>query len=247
MGIGGTRILVVGASSGIGRAIAEGALARGARVAMSARRDELLATIGTGADTRAVPLACDVSDADACAAMVGEAITRLGGLDALVYAAGCYRLVTVADASAADWKQAFAVNVIGAAIAVKAALPALTASRGRAVFLSSEVVRQPRAGVVAYGTSKAALDHLVLGLRTEVDDVAFTSVVIGATGDTELGRETPRDTLAQYVQQWKRGGFHMAGLMQPSEVADEVLHVLESDVHVLTVEVQPRPQGGEVG
>jgi NAD(P)-dependent dehydrogenase (short-subunit alcohol dehydrogenase family) len=247
VGIDGSRILVVGASSGIGRAIAESALSRGAHVAMAARRAELLERISATAESRAVPLTCDVSDAAACMAMVDDAIARLGGLDALVYAAGCYRLVTVADASPADWEQAFAVNVIGAAISVKTALPALRESRGRAVFLSSEVVGQPRAGVVAYGSSKAALDHLVQGLRTEVDDVSFTTVVIGATGDTDLGRVTPRDTLSQFVQQWERGGFRIAGMMRPSSVADEVLHVIGSDVRVFTVEVQPLPEvtGGE--
>jgi NAD(P)-dependent dehydrogenase (short-subunit alcohol dehydrogenase family) len=242
VGIDGARILVVGASSGIGRAITERALARGAHVAMAARRAELLERIGTTAGSRAVPLTCDVSDAGACVAMVDDAIARLGGLDALVYAAGCYRLVTVADASPADWEQAFAVNVIGAAMSVKTALSALRESRGRAVFLSSEVVGQPRAGVVAYGSSKAALDHLVRGLRTEVDDVSFTSIVIGATGETDLGRATPRDTLSQFVQRWERGGFRIAGMMPPSAVADEVLHVIDSDVRVFTVEVQPRPQ-----
>jgi len=245
VGIDGTRILVVGASSGIGRAIAEGALDRGAHVAMAARRVDLLETIRGATGSRAIALECDVSEAGACVQMVDDAIARLGGLDALVYAAGCYRLVTVADASPGDWQQAFAVNVIGAAMSVKAALPALRERRGRAVFLSSEVVGQPRAGIVAYGSSKAALDHLVRGLRTEVDDVSFTSVVIGATGETDLGRVTPRETLTEFVQQWERGGFRIAGMMRPSAVADEVLHVLESDVRVFTVEVQPRPQDAD--
>jgi NADP-dependent 3-hydroxy acid dehydrogenase YdfG len=238
----GSRILVVGASSGIGRAIAEGALERGARVAVSARRADLLEPLTAEAEDRAVVLPCDVSDADACEAMVTAALAQLGGLDALVYAAGCYRLVTIAGSSAADWQQTFAVNIVGAAIAVKTALPALTESHGRAVFVSSEVVMQPRAGVVVYGASKAALDHLVLGLRMETEDVAFTSVIVGATGETELGRDTPRDAHAEFVAKWEHGGFRINGLMQPADVASEVLHVLESDVRVFTVQVQPDPR-----
>jgi NAD(P)-dependent dehydrogenase (short-subunit alcohol dehydrogenase family) len=239
--LAGSRVLVVGASSGIGRAVAQGALERGAHVAVAARRLELIEGITTYGGSRAVALACDVADADACAAMVDDAITRLGGLDALVYAAGCYRLVDVADSTAADWRNAFDVNVIGAAIAVQAALPALTASGGQALFLSSEVVGQPRAGVVPYGSSKAALDHLVLGLRAEIDDVSFTTVIIGATGETDLGRDTPRAMLAEFVRRWEAGGFRIVGLMRPADVAQQVLHVLESDARVFMLEVQPRP------
>jgi len=50
--------------------------------------------------------------------MVDDAIARLGGLDALVYAAGCYRLVTVADASPGDWQQAFALVIVACTAAV---------------------------------------------------------------------------------------------------------------------------------
>jgi NAD(P)-dependent dehydrogenase (short-subunit alcohol dehydrogenase family) len=132
------------------------------------------------------------------------------------------------------------VNAVGAALVTRAAIPALRAARGRAIYLSSEVVLEPRAGLVPYGASKCALDHVIAGARIECPEVLFTRVIVGATGGTDLGVHTPRETLAEYFSIWRDDGYRSAGLMTPSEVANEVLHLVESEVSIFDLHVQPR-------
>ena len=84
----GRRLLVVGASSGIGRAIAVTAANAGARVALGARRSDRLAEAVVECGSGALAWPADVRDPDACDVLVANAVTALAGLDAVVYAAG---------------------------------------------------------------------------------------------------------------------------------------------------------------
>jgi NAD(P)-dependent dehydrogenase (short-subunit alcohol dehydrogenase family) len=115
--------VVVGASSGLGRAIAIGLARRGAQVALLARRRDRLerAAAEAGTSARAVP--CDVTDAESCRAAIDEAASHLGGIDALVYATGVGPLARIADIDAETWRRAFDTNVIGASLVTAAALP----------------------------------------------------------------------------------------------------------------------------
>src|SRR5215472_19319995 len=82
------RAVVVGASTGLGRCIGIGLARRGAQVALLARRNELLADAASEAGPGALAITCDVTDEAACQAAVDRAVGGLGGIDALVYAAG---------------------------------------------------------------------------------------------------------------------------------------------------------------
>ena len=147
----GNRILVVGASSGVGAATARLADLRGARVAIGARRAETLAEMAS-ASAAMVAVPGDVRDEASARAMVEGARSSLGGLDAVVYAVGVSPLVPMADATAEDWHDVLASNLIGAAIVSAAAAPHLLASDGRLVLLSSKSVRRPlpRSGPVRH-------------------------------------------------------------------------------------------------
>ena len=98
----GYRILVVGASTGIGRAVGIQAAQSGAAVAFAARRTELLEEAVDAAGGSSFAVACDVRREEQCARAVEEAVERFGGLDAVVYAAGKSPLVRFADADADD-------------------------------------------------------------------------------------------------------------------------------------------------
>src|SRR5262245_10653976 len=97
------RLLVLGASSGVGRAVGALASRAGARVAFAARREDRLAEAAAGAPG-AVAVACDVRDEAGCARAVVGAIEALGGLDALVYAAGMSPLGLLESATQAEWR-----------------------------------------------------------------------------------------------------------------------------------------------
>ena len=133
----GPRTIVVGASSGIGRAIAIGLTKRGASVALLARRKDRLDRAAEEAEGTAIPIACDVTDQGSVESAVAEAASKLGGVDGLVYATGMAELATLVDHDVEMWQRAFHTNVIGAWHVTKELIPHLTASQGAAAYLSS--------------------------------------------------------------------------------------------------------------
>ena len=144
--LSGHRTLVVGASSGIGRAIGIGAARSGARVAFAGRRRELLDDAVAEAGGDALAVRCDVtieSEVDAAVAATAEAF---GGLDSVIYSTAIDPLVRIADVDAATWTHLLATNVVGASLVTRAALavPARGARPG-ALHLG-DVRRAPAAG-----------------------------------------------------------------------------------------------------
>ncbi len=96
----GTRLLVVGASSGVGRAIGLAAAAAGASVAFAARRLELLKTAVDEAGTLSLAVVCDVTDPSSVVETVEGAVKVFGGLDAVVYGTGVDPLIRIEDVEA---------------------------------------------------------------------------------------------------------------------------------------------------
>lgn len=236
----GSRVLVLGASSGIGRATALALAARGARVALAARRREQLDHAVSEAKGDAFRVQLDVRDAASCDAAVAEVIQTLSGLDALIYATGIGRPVSLAEADAELWRDAFATNAIGAALVTRAALPALEASRGRALYLSSVTAREdpPRVGMAPYAASKAALERLVAVWRVEHPQVDFVRVTVGDT-ITEFAADWDPEVMARYAALWSERGQLMSGVMTPDHVAVRVAEVLASDALPGAVEILP--------
>jgi NAD(P)-dependent dehydrogenase (short-subunit alcohol dehydrogenase family) len=229
------RLLVVGASSGIGRALARLAGREGIDVVAAARRADRLDELPVET------VVCDVRRADDCATVVAAAASRLGGLDAVVYAAGVSPLVAVADADADVWHDVLHTNVVGAALVVRAALPHLIASSGRAVFLSSDSVPRPYPGLVAYAASKAALNTLVAGWRVECPEVSFTRVAVGPTVTGFADGWSP-ERAAGYFARWEEEAYLSAGqpIMTPDQVAVELLHIVRSPAQLDEVVVRAR-------
>jgi len=181
------RVVIVGASSGLGRCIGVGLARRGARVALLARRRDRLENAVREAGAGATAIACDVTHAAAGRAAIEQAAAALGGIDALVYATGIGPLRRLVDLDAETWRGAFDTNVIGAALLTAAAVPHLAAAKGRALYLSSvsASMTPPWPGLGAYIVSKAALDKLVEAWRAEHPGIGFTRLVVGDCGGGE--------------------------------------------------------------
>lgn len=220
-------MLVVGASSGIGRAVASMAAERGARVAAVARRADRLTELD------AVPIPGDVSDDAGARRVVEGAVDALGGLDGLVYAVGMSMLRPLAEASMDDWRQVFDANVFGAAVVTATAAPHLVESGGRAVLLSSKAVRDPFPDLTLYTTSKIALDGLIGCLPREFPGLLVSRVVVGNTAETEFAMSWDPDALDAAVARWAElGVLGTGGLMHPDQVAAAVLFALAGPAHV---------------
>ena len=222
MRMDGRRVVVVGASAGIGRAVAVRAIDAGADVTLVGRRadrlDDAIAEAGGG---RA--LVADIADEDSCRAM-GEDIAADGPVDLVVHAAGAAPFRLIADTSAEEWDHVLRTNVLGFQRSVQALLPALPPPAIIAV-LSSETVSHPRHALGPYAASKAALEALVRQWRLEHPGLRFSNVRVGGTQPTEFGDAFDADLFGAVFDQWMRHGLFQERFMDTAEVADVLVGV----------------------
>jgi NAD(P)-dependent dehydrogenase (short-subunit alcohol dehydrogenase family) len=240
--LSGRRLLVVGASSGIGREIARQLSAAGAQVAVAARRrDRLDALVADFAGPPGLALACDVRRPDDCKRAVEDAAARFGGLDGFVYATGMSPIAFLDRATPDEWRAVLETNLIGASLVAAAAVPHLRKAQGRAVFLGSSSVRDIYPGLNLYRTSKLALDGLIEGLRSEHRDIDFTRVVVGQTLGTEFGLGWDPGRREEMTAMWMRQGVTaVPTLMAPETVAEAVVSLFALQGYVDDLVVLPR-------
>ncbi|HUE35656.1 MAG TPA: SDR family oxidoreductase [Mycobacterium sp.] len=225
--------MVVGASSGLGRCIGVGLAQRGDQVALLARRRERIDAAAKDAGPGAIAIECDVTDEASCRSAINDAADALGGIDNLVYTPAVGPLVRMVDTDAETWHRIFETNVIGASLATAAAVPYLTASAGKAVYLSSDAgtFGPPWPGLGAYGVSKAALERLVEAWRAEHPDIGFTCLIVGecagGEGDGQTGMNIgwDRELAMKAVPLWSSRGC-MPGKFMPVEDLIEVVHTI---------------------
>jgi NAD(P)-dependent dehydrogenase (short-subunit alcohol dehydrogenase family) len=215
--LGGKRVVVVGASSGIGRAFAVHAVREGARTVLVARRadrlDEATSEAGDG-----YAVAGDVTDPDECERIIAEAAAVLGHFDLLLYCVGVAPLRRLATTTATDWRAVFDANVVGAHQIVRAAMPYLPAA-AIVACVSSETVGQPRTALGVYNASKAALEESLKVWRAEHPEIRFSCVSVGATFPTEFGSAFDPELLVASLDDWTRRGLMQEDYMNTDELA----------------------------
>ncbi len=244
------RIVVVGASSGLGRCIGIGLAKRGSQIALLARRIERLQDAAKDAGPGTIALACDVTSTESCQSAIAEAASQLGGIDALVYTPAIGPLQALVDTDAETWRRVFDTNVIGAALVTTAAIPHLTATNGVAVYLSSvsASLTPPWPGLGSYAVSKAALDKLVEAWRAEHPTIGFTRVVVGdcagGEGDAMTGFADGWDPelAGHFYPQWTARKYLADSLIEVDELVTVVDAVVRhgSSISIPSVIVAPR-------
>lgn len=228
MSLVGKRVLVVGASSGIGRAIGTSAVVAGAEVAFAGRRaDKLTEAVEEAGGGHTV--IADVRRPEDCARLATEAVAALGGLDLMVYAAGYAPLLPLPETEATDFADIFETNVVGVHEVVRAALPHLGPGSIVAV-LSSETVGRPRKALGAYSASKATLEELLRAWRAEHHEVRFSCLAVGATVPTEFGNAFDPVHLGPAYKDWVRNGFMQAEFMATAEVGAFIVETLAAAI-----------------
>ena len=242
--------LVTGASSGIGRACARALGGEGAKVVAAGRRqarlDEVVARIReSGGD--AVAVQGDVRDEAVCRAWVGTAVSRFGGLDHLVNAAGVMSGGGVLDIEPADWDRMMDTNLRAMYLLTRAAGPELIKRRGSVVNLSSVAGPRPYAGLLGYVVSKAAVDAFT---RCAALDLAPHGVRVNALNPgvvvTEL--QTASNAVADYPAFLERSkSTHPLGRVgQTEDIAALVLFLLSDAASWITGATVPIDGGRQL-
>ena len=247
------RIVVVGASSGLGRSIGIGLAQAGEQLALLARRHDRLVDAAKEAGNGALAIACDVTDPQSCTTAIDEAAAGLGGIDGVVFATGVGVLGRLTDVDLDAWHLSFDTNVIGANLVTAAALPYLKDSGGAVAYLSSisASITTPFPGLGVYAVSKAALDKLIEAWRIEQPTVGFTRVVVGdcAGGEgesmTQFANSWDVELATELGTMWFEKGLITGTLLPVEELVRVIDAVLRSGAltNIPTVVVTPRPAG----
>jgi NADP-dependent 3-hydroxy acid dehydrogenase YdfG len=218
--------LITGASSGIGAATARAAAAAGWRLVLAARSLDRLEALAAelGGPDQAVAVECDVTDwADQQAAIL-TCLEHFGRLDAAWANAGFGAQRSFLGDTVEHWKEMVLTNVYGAALTIRASMPALKESRGHLLLTGSVAGRRGIPGSL-YSATKHAVHAMGENARLELDGtgVRVTVIAPGAV-DTPFFDKVP-----------------LAEPLQPDDIARAVLYALAQPPHVDVNEVLVRP------
>lgn len=218
-------LLITGASSGIGAATARQASAAGWRLVLAARSGERLQAVAEelGGPDRALAVRCDVTDWDAQQRMVHAALSAFTQIDAVFANAGFGGPRGFLSDTPEHWREMVLTNVYGAALTLRATIPALRESRGHLLLTSSVAGRRVLPGSM-YSCTKHAVTAMGEAARQDLhgSGIRVTLIEPGMT-DTPFFENRPADALAD------------------TDIARAVLFALSQPPHVDVNEILLRP------
>jgi NADP-dependent 3-hydroxy acid dehydrogenase YdfG len=217
--------LITGASSGIGAATARSAVDAGYRLVLAARSTDRLSALASelGGSDRTLAVQCDVTEWEQQQAMVARALEHFGRVDVVFVNAGFGAARGFLNESVEHWRSMVLTNVYGAALTIRAALPAVKQARGHFLLTGSVAGRRALAGSL-YSATKWAVTAMGESLRQELDGsgVRVTLVEPGAV-------DTPFfDNPAE-------------GRLKADDVARAVMFAVAQPAHVDVNEILIRP------
>ena len=221
--------LVVGSANGIGRATALAFAAAGARVACADVEEPGAKTTAAEIERsggQALPVALDVTESASCRSAVAAAVERFGGLDVLFYgAADMDKTATVLELDEAAWDRVVRINLTGAFLAVKAAIPAMIARGGGSIIMvASQLGRVASPGRAPYCATKGALIQLakVLAADHAAQGIRANTISPGAVATRRMLRRYKDLTEADQVM----GPKHLLNrIAQPQEIARAAVYL----------------------
>jgi NADP-dependent 3-hydroxy acid dehydrogenase YdfG len=235
--------VVVGASSGIGAAVVRALNAEGARVALAARREEMLLEIQSGLEDRdgrmSIVAPTDVTDRYQVESLVGRAGEELGPVEILVNCAGVMYYTMMKNVREEEWERTVEVNCKGALNCVGAVLPGMMErGRGHIVTISSDAGRKVFPGLAVYSASKFFVEALSQGLRLETAGTGLkvTTIQPGNVATDLFSMSSDEEALEEYGQPGD------GRVLDPEDVAASVVHALVQPEYVAVNEVLVEPR-----
>ncbi|MEO5715186.1 MAG: SDR family NAD(P)-dependent oxidoreductase [Luteolibacter sp.] len=226
-------VVVTGASSGVGRAIALALAENGATVALVGRELKTLEAVASSAPERMKCYVADLLD-DAALPDLKQRITAdFGGIDGLVHSAGVFAMGRLETAPLADFDLQYRCNVRAPFALTQIFLPSLVERQGQIVFINSTAGLSAGGGVSQYAATKHALKAVADSLRQEVNSqgVRVLSVYLGRTA-------TP---MQEAICKTEGKPYDPAYFIQPHDVAETLLHTLSLSRTAEIIDVTLRP------
>lgn len=226
------RLVITGAASGIGRATSILAAAEGARVVAVDRAEAVEETAREirAAGGEAVAVCADASDEEAVAAFIGRCASEFGGIDGLYANAGVSSgRRTLSELTVEDWQRTLGINTVGTFLAIKHAVPHLTAQGSGAILCTASVAGlRANAGGVDYSASKAGVISIV---QTVAYQLYGSGVRINAIcpGLIETGM-----TQAAFDRARERGTEARIGQINPSKRAGQPVEIAQMACFLLS-------------
>src|SRR5215475_1230889 len=214
----GKVVIITGALGALGKVVADTAAQRGARVAGIDHAPSQMAASAERIELGGV----DLSDVAQAKKAIDTAASHFGRLDALVNIAGGFTFETVADGDIKSWQHMYAMNVLTALNACKAAIPHLAASAaGRIINIGAMGALQAGAGMGPYAASKAGVHRLTEALAAEHKGRITVNAVLPSTIDTAANRSSmPKADFSKWVR--------------PEELADVILFLASDAASAVT-------------
>lgn len=226
--------IVVGASSGMGQAIARALLAAGAKVMVAARRAENLQHLVAENPECIRMCPTDVTSRAQVDQLIAATLTAWGKIDLLVYATGTnLPQRSLPQLTVQGWDELLATNLTGAFHCTQAVLPAMRQrGDGLIIYLSTGAVQRPDVSGVAYQASKHGLTGLAHGTRVEERDHGIrTSLIFPGLCETEILQKRPAPTPRDILDK----------ALQPDDVAAAVLFIAQLPSRAVVPELQLLP------
>ncbi len=230
------RILITGASSGIGLETANLLAAQGHRIIASARRAKPLEQLVMNHPNHVIAVVGDVCNIDDVQRMVQASVDAWGGLDVLINNAGLGVFDPLIDAKLADWHTMIDVNIKGLLNCVHFALPELRKNQGQIVNLASVAAHHvfPNSGI--YCSTKHAVLAISESLRLELSsELRLTTISPGSVNTPFIEQTRNEDLLQNY-----RGSF-AAGL-DARNIAEQIAYAVNAPENTVISEIIIRPK-----
>ncbi|PQJ35351.1 oxidoreductase [Salinibacter sp. 10B] len=244
--IEGKVVIITGASSGLGEAAARHLAAKGASVALAARRTERIEALAeeiTEKGGEALAVTTDVTEREQVQALVDHAVEAFGRVDVMLNNAGLMPLSPLDRLNVDEWDQMIDVNVKGVLYGIAAVLPYMEEqASGHIINVASVAGHVVSPGSAVYSATKHAVRALSEGLRQEVKDYGLrTTIISPGAVDTELPDTISEDDVAESVH-----GLYDAHAVPADSFARAVAFAIEQPEAVDVNEILYRPTSQEL-
>jgi meso-butanediol dehydrogenase/(S,S)-butanediol dehydrogenase/diacetyl reductase len=231
-GLTGKTVVITGAGSGIGRAVAHAFAAEGANVVIAGRRMEALEQTAAPFPDTIIPTQTDVQDAESVRALLDGAADRFGSVDVVISNAAGYTSGPLEDIDGDTVTSLVATNVTGALHLAQASIPHLKASRGTLLFTTSVSALRGDWGQSLYNATKGALTPLMQSLALDLGEFGVrVNAVAPAATRTEMTEENLSDERANAAF---KNRVALGRVGEPDDIAPAYLFLASNDAAYIT-------------